>query len=54
MSSGAYVALSGLQARAEQLNRLAGDLANINTAGYKAERGTTAAAERPATPSATR
>jgi len=47
MSSGAYVALSGLQARAEQLNRLAGDLANIGTAGYKAERGTTAAAERP-------
>jgi flagellar basal-body rod protein FlgF len=47
MSSGAYVALSGLQARAEQLNRLADDLANVNTAGYKAERGTTAAAERP-------
>ncbi|MEO7275024.1 MAG: flagellar hook basal-body protein [Vicinamibacterales bacterium] len=47
MSSGAYVALSGLQARAEQLNRLAGDLANIGTSGYKAERGTTAAAERP-------
>jgi flagellar basal-body rod protein FlgF len=47
MSSGAYVALSGLQARAEQLNRLASDLANIGTAGYKAERGTTAAAERP-------
>ena len=47
MSSGAYIALSGLQARAEQLNRLAGDLANVNTAGYKAERGTTAAAERP-------
>ena len=54
MSSGAYVALSGLQARAEQLNRLAGDLANVNTAGYKAERGTTAAAERPSTPSAAR
>jgi flagellar basal body rod protein FlgG len=47
MSSGAYVALSGLQARTEQLNRLAGDLANLGTAGYKAERGTTAAAERP-------
>jgi flagellar basal-body rod protein FlgF len=47
MSSGAYVALSGLQARAEQLNRPAGDLANVNTAGYKAARGTTAAAERP-------
>jgi flagellar basal-body rod protein FlgF len=48
MSSGAYVALSGLQARTEQLNRLAGDLANVGTAGYKAERTTTAAAERPA------
>jgi flagellar basal-body rod protein FlgF len=48
MSSGAYVALSGLQARAEQLNRLASDLANAGTSGYKAERSTTAAAERPA------
>lgn len=48
MSSGAYVALSGLQARAAQLERLASDLANVGTAGYKAERGTTAAAERDA------
>jgi flagellar basal-body rod protein FlgF len=47
MSSGAYVALSGLQSRAEQLNRLASDLANVGTAGYKAERSTTAAAPRP-------
>jgi flagellar basal-body rod protein FlgF len=47
MSSGAYVALSGLQARSAQLERLASDLANVATAGYKAERGTTAAAERP-------
>jgi flagellar basal-body rod protein FlgG len=46
MSSGAYVALSGLQARSAQLERLAADLANVGTAGYKAERGTTAAAER--------
>jgi flagellar basal-body rod protein FlgG len=46
MSSGAYVALSGLQARAAQLERLASDLANVGTSGYKAERGTTAAAER--------
>ena len=50
MSSGAYIALSGLQARAEQLNRLAGDLANTGTAGYKAERSTTWAAEREADP----
>jgi flagellar basal-body rod protein FlgF len=48
MSSGAYVALSGLQARQAQLERLASDLANVGTSGYKAERGTTAAAERPA------
>jgi flagellar basal body rod protein FlgG len=38
--------LSGLQARSAQLERLAADLANVGTAGYKAERGTTAAAER--------
>lgn len=48
MSSGAYVALSGLQARAAQLERIASDLANVGTSGYKAERGTTAAAEREA------
>lgn len=47
MSSGAYVALSGMHARMEQLNRLASDLANAATSGYKAERSTTAAAERP-------
>jgi flagellar basal body rod protein FlgG len=46
MSSGAYIALSGLQARAAQLERIASDLANVGTSGYKAERGTTAAAER--------
>jgi flagellar basal-body rod protein FlgG len=38
--------LSGLQARSAQLERLAADLANVGTAGYKAELGTTAAAER--------
>ena len=47
MSSGAYTALSGLQARSAQLERLAADIANTGTSGYKAERGTTAAAERP-------
>lgn len=46
MSSGAYVALSGMRARAEQLDRLASDLANVGTSGYKAERSTTSAAER--------
>jgi flagellar basal-body rod protein FlgF len=47
MSSGAYVALSGLQARSAQLERLAADIANAGTAGYKGERSTTSAAERP-------
>ncbi|MDP1569094.1 MAG: flagellar basal-body rod protein FlgF [Vicinamibacterales bacterium] len=47
MSSGAYVALSGMQARLDQLDRLAADLANANTTGYKGERSTTTAVERP-------
>jgi flagellar basal body rod protein FlgG len=47
MAGGAYTALSGLQARIAQLDRLAGDLANAGTAGYKAERTTTVATERP-------
>ena len=48
MSSGAYVALSGLRQRSQHLERLASDIANGSTSGYKAERGTTTAAERPA------
>ena len=47
MAGGAYVALSGLRARADHLDRLAADIANGNTSGYKAQRGTTSAAERP-------
>lgn len=47
MAGGAYTALSGLRTRMEQLDRVAADLANVNTAGYKAERVTTLAAERP-------
>jgi flagellar basal body rod protein FlgG len=47
MAGGAYSALSGLRARIEQLDRLASDLANAGTSGYKAERTTTVAAERP-------
>jgi flagellar basal body rod protein FlgG len=47
MAGGAYAALSGLQARVEQLDRLANDLANAGTSGYKAERTTTVAADRP-------
>jgi len=46
MAGGAYVALSGLRTRSEHLDRLASDIANAGTSGYKAERGTTEAAER--------
>jgi flagellar basal-body rod protein FlgF len=47
MAGGAYVALSGLRARSQHLDRLAADIANGSTSGYKAQRGTTSAAERP-------
>jgi flagellar basal-body rod protein FlgF len=46
MAGGTYAALSGLRTRLEQLDRLAGDIANAKTAGYKAERVTTNAVER--------
>jgi flagellar basal-body rod protein FlgF len=47
MAGGAYVALSGLRTRIEQLDRLAADIANVNTAGYKGERVTTTKVDRP-------
>jgi flagellar basal body rod protein FlgG len=47
MAGGAYVALSGLRSRVEQLDRLASDIANTGTAGYKAERVTSVAVNRP-------
>lgn len=47
MSSGAYAALSGLRTRMEQLDRLASDIANAGTSGYKAERSSDEVAERP-------
>lgn len=47
MAGGAYTALSGLRTRMEQLDRLASDIANAKTAGYKAERVTTNVAPRP-------
>ena len=47
MAGGAYVALSGLRTRIDQLDRVAADLANAGTAGYKSEKVTTIAAERP-------
>ena len=46
MSGGAYSALSGMRTRLEELDRLAADLANVGTAGYKTERAGTFAAER--------
>jgi flagellar basal-body rod protein FlgF len=47
MSGSQYIALSGLRARADELDRIANDIANIGTAGYKGERQSRAAAERP-------
>lgn len=47
MAGGAYVALSGLRTRLDQLDRVAADLANAGTAGYKSEKVTTIASERP-------
>lgn len=47
MAGGTYAALSGLRTRLEQLDRLAADIANAKTAGYKSERVTTNVATRP-------
>jgi flagellar basal body rod protein FlgG len=47
MAGGAYIALSGLRTRIDQLDRVAADIANAGTAGYKSERVTTLAVERP-------
>jgi flagellar basal-body rod protein FlgF len=46
MSGGAYSALSGMQTRMGELDRLAQDLANVGTAGYKTERDAKFASER--------
>ena len=46
MSGGAYSALSGMLTRIGELDRLASDLANVGTAGYKTERAANVAAER--------
>ena len=48
MAGSYYIALSGMRARLDALDRVAADIANVNTAGYKAERATTAQADRPA------
>jgi flagellar basal-body rod protein FlgF len=47
MAGGAYSALSGLQTRLAQLDRIAADIANAGTAGYKTERVPTVEARRP-------
>ena len=41
MPGGSYSALSGMRMRLEELDRLAADLANVNTVGYKTERSST-------------
>jgi flagellar basal-body rod protein FlgF len=46
MSGGAYSALSGMRSRLEELDRIASDLANVSTAGYKTERAGTLTVER--------
>ena len=47
MAGGTYSALSGLQTRLAQLDRIASDIANAGTAGYKTERVPTVQAPRP-------
>jgi len=46
MSGGIYSALSGMQVRLDDLDRVASDLANVGTNGYKGERTSVSAAER--------
>ena len=47
MAGGYYTALSGMRARLDALDRLASDIANASTAGYKTERNGTQQAPRP-------
>jgi flagellar basal body rod protein FlgG len=46
MSGSQYIALSGLRAHVDALDRLAADIANVGTAGYKGVRDARAAAHR--------
>jgi flagellar basal-body rod protein FlgF len=48
MAGGYYAALSGMQARMAALDRIASDIANASTSGYKAERASTVEARRAA------
>jgi flagellar basal-body rod protein FlgF len=47
MPGGQYIALSGMRTRLDELDRLASDIANVATAGYKSERGSNLTADRP-------
>ena len=47
MPGGIYVALSGMRHHAEQLDQLASDIANASTTGYKTQRSSSVASERP-------
>jgi flagellar basal body rod protein FlgG len=47
MPGGYYIALSGMKTRLAALDRLASDIANASTAGYKTERTSTEQADRP-------
>ncbi len=47
MAGGYYTALSGMRTRMDALDRLASDIANASTAGYKTERAGTTQADRP-------
>jgi flagellar basal-body rod protein FlgF len=47
MAGTIYVALSGMRTRMAQLDRVAADIANQGTAGYKGERAGTVAVNRP-------
>lgn len=46
MAGSQYIALSGLRARVDELDRIATDIANIGTSGYKGERQSRVSAER--------
>ncbi|HEV8210289.1 MAG TPA: flagellar hook basal-body protein [Vicinamibacterales bacterium] len=48
MPGAQYIALSGMRTRLDELDRLANDIANVGTAGYKSERGSNLTADRPA------
>jgi len=46
MSGGMYTALSGMTVKMHDIDRVAADLANVNTSGYKSERASAQVAER--------